>query len=125
VVGSGAIDPGRGGDYSSENGLGDEMPLSEHEQKIITELEESLYKQDPRFARSVVKINFYALARRRTWWGVAGFIVGLMITLAFFTQSILLGLVGVGVMGFSALLLERNARLMVGASRSLKHHVHE
>jgi hypothetical protein len=48
-----------------------------------------------------------------------------MITLAFFTQSILLGLVGVGVMGLSALLLERNARLMVDASRSLQHHLHE
>lgn len=125
MVGSGAINPGRGGGYSSENGLGDEMPLSEHEQKIITELEESLYKQDPRFAKSVDKSNVSALARQRTWWGAAGFIVGLMITLAFFTQSILLGLVGVGVMGLSALLLERNARLMVDASRSLQHHVHE
>lgn len=31
------------------------MPLSEHEQKILTDLEESLSKQDPRFPRTFVK----------------------------------------------------------------------
>jgi hypothetical protein len=31
------------------------MPLSEHEQRILAELEESLSKQDPRFAKNVAR----------------------------------------------------------------------
>ena len=36
------------------------MPLSEHEQKILAELEESLSKQDPRFAKNVRETNVYS-----------------------------------------------------------------
>ncbi len=35
------------------------MPLSEHEQKILTDLEESLRQQDPRFLKSIGKVSFH------------------------------------------------------------------
>ncbi len=70
------------------------MPLSEHEQKILSDLEESLSQQDPRFAKSVSKTNVIVHARRRVRGGVVGFIVGLAILIVFLTQSTLWGLVG-------------------------------
>ena len=48
------------------------MPLSEHEQRILAELEESLSKQDPRFAKNVRETNIYSHSGRRVRWGVAG-----------------------------------------------------
>ena len=49
-------------------------------------------------------------------WGVAGFIAGLAILVLFFSHSVLLGLVGVALMFVSAVVVERNARLLGRAS---------
>ena len=92
------------------------MPLSEHEQRILAELEESLSKQDPRFAKNVRETNIYSHSGRRVRWGVAGFIAGLVILVLCFSHSVLLGLVGVALMFISAVVVERNARLLGRAS---------
>ena len=92
------------------------MPLSEHEQRILAELEESLSKQDPRFAKNVQQTNVYTHGGRRVRWGIAGFIAGLLILVLFFSESILLGLAGVALMFVSAVVIERNARLLGRAS---------
>jgi Protein of unknown function (DUF3040) len=86
------------------------MPLSEHEQKILAELEESLSKQDPRFAKSVRETNVYSHGARRVRRGVAGFVLGLVVLIAFFSQSVYVGLMGVALMFASAVVVERNAR---------------
>ena len=88
------------------------MPLSEHEQKILAELEESLSKQDPRFAKNVRDTNVYSHGARRVRWGIAGFVLGLVVLLAFFSQNVYVGLVGVALMFASAIVIERNARLL-------------
>jgi len=92
------------------------MPLSDHEQRILAELEESLSMQDPRFAKNVRETNIYSHSGRRVRWGVAGFLAGLIILVLFFSYSILLGLVGVALMFISAVVVERNARLLGRAS---------
>ncbi|HUV58086.1 MAG TPA: DUF3040 domain-containing protein [Acidimicrobiales bacterium] len=92
------------------------MPLSEHEQRILAELEESLSKHDPRFVKNVRETNVYSHGGRRVRWGVAGFVVGLLILVVFFSQSVLVGLVGVALMFVSAVVVERNARLLGRAS---------
>lgn len=98
------------------------MPLSEHEQKILAELEESLSKQDPRFAKNVRDTNVYSHGTRRVRWGIAGFVVGLVILLAFFSQSVYVGLAGVALMFASAIVIERNARLLGRAGwRDITH----
>ena len=97
------------------------MPLSEREQKILSDLEESLSKQDPRFAKSVSQTNPLLDPRRRVRGGIVGFLVGLAILVVFFAQSVLLGLVGVAVMLLSSLVVARNAELM-GASSSRHDH---
>ncbi len=92
------------------------MPLSEHEQRILAELEESLSKQDPRFAKSVRTTNVYAHGGRRVRWGVAGFVAGLAILVLTFSYSVIIGLLGVALMFVSAVVVERNARLIGRAS---------
>jgi hypothetical protein len=62
------------------------MPLSEHEQRILAEFEESLSKQDPRFAKNVRETNVYSHAGRRVRWGIVGFVVGLLILIFFFSS---------------------------------------
>ena len=95
---------------------GGAVPLSEHEQRILAQLEESLTRQDPRFAKSVRATSVYAHGGRRVRWGIGGFIVGLVILVLFFSHSVVLGLIGVALMFASAIMVERNARLLGRAS---------
>jgi hypothetical protein len=98
------------------------MPLSEHEQKILAELEESLSKQDPRFAKNVRDTNVYSHGSRRVRWGIAGFVAGLVLLLAFFSQNVYAGLLGVAMMFVAAIVIERNARLLGRAGwRDITH----
>ncbi|MGH8987231.1 MAG: DUF3040 domain-containing protein [Acidimicrobiales bacterium] len=86
------------------------MPLSEHEQRILAELEESLVRHDPRFAARVRSDTLYRRAGRNCRWAVVGFIAGLAILVAFYSQSVPAGLFGVALMFLSAVAFERNFR---------------
>lgn len=86
------------------------MPLSEHEQRILAELEESLVRHDPRFADRVASKTVYRHAGRQCKWSAVTFVVGLAVLVAFYSQSIVLGLLGVAVMFASAVVFERNLR---------------
>jgi hypothetical protein len=96
------------------------MPLSEHEQKVLTELEYSLFEQDPRLVEAMWAGGNASLWKRRTLWGVTGYLVGTIVLVAYFTVSLWLGLVGVAVMGACMFVIERNVRFLVRASGS-KH----
>jgi len=80
------------------------MPLSEHEQRILEEIEKRLAEEDPRLAHSVAKATVASHALRRIRWGIAGFIVGLIL-LPFFFKSVWLGLASFGIMLGSALVV--------------------
>lgn len=88
------------------------MPLSEHEQRILAELEESLVRQDPDFAERVRSESVYRHAGRYCKWAAVGFVLGVAILVAFYSQSLIAGLVGVAVMFASAVVFERNLRRM-------------
>ena len=92
------------------------MPLSEHEQRILAELEDSLTQQDPSFAKSVRETDVFTYSARRVRRGLAGFIIGLVILLAFFSSSVPLGFLGIVVMFVSAVVVERHARKFGRAS---------
>jgi hypothetical protein len=94
------------------------MPLSESEQKILSDLEESFSRQDPRFARGVRQVSALFNARLRGIWNVAGFIVGLALLVVFLTQSIVMSLVGVLIMLLSCLAIARNLELKGRGSMS-------
>jgi hypothetical protein len=92
------------------------MPLSEHEQRVLAELEESLTRLDPQLAKSAHDKNVYVHAGRRVRQSIVGFVAGLIVLVLYFSRNIWLGLLGVAVMFLSAILLERNVRLLGKAS---------
>jgi hypothetical protein len=88
------------------------VPLSEHEQKVLQELEQALYQQDPAFADRVRTESVYRYAGRYLKWSVAGFVVGLVVMLTFFTTSVILGFLGVLIMFGSLVTFWTNVRRM-------------
>lgn len=53
------------------------MPLSDHEQRMLDEIESALYAEDPKFASSVRGGSLRTPTTRRRLQGVALFVVGL------------------------------------------------
>ena len=53
------------------------MPLSEHEQRVLEQIERSLYADDPKFAATVRGIDPRSRQRRRYARSVVGAVVGL------------------------------------------------
>ncbi|MHB1487009.1 MAG: DUF3040 domain-containing protein [Acidimicrobiales bacterium] len=88
------------------------MPLSEDEQRILHEIEQNFYEQDPEFADRVRSETVYRHAGRNCWWAGLGFVAGLALLLVSFTTSLVAGLVGFLVMLGSLLVIERNLRRM-------------
>jgi DUF3040 family protein len=88
------------------------VPLSEHEQRILAELEDSLTRQDPSFAERVRSETVYRHAGRYCKWSAVTFVLGVVILVAFYSESVFAGLFGVAVMFASAAVFERNLRRM-------------
>jgi hypothetical protein len=88
------------------------VPLSDHEQRILAELEESLVRQDPEFAERVRSESVYRHAGRYCKWAAVTFVVGVAILVAFYSVSVIVGFVGVIIMFASAVVFERNLRRM-------------
>lgn len=66
---------------------GDVMPLNEHEQRILDEIERRLYEEDPKLAETVKKASLGRVNRRRVRVAALLFVVGLVIMLGSFTRS--------------------------------------
>ncbi len=54
------------------------MPLSEHEQRMLEQIESALYAEDPKFASSVKRRRLGKSSGRRRLQAVAIFVVGLV-----------------------------------------------
>ncbi|WP_040768959.1 DUF3040 domain-containing protein [Tsukamurella sp. 1534] len=76
------------------------MPLSEHEQRMLDQIESALYAEDPKFASNVRGGRFGGATGKRRVFAAIGFAVGLMLLIA----GMLLGKVEytviVGIAGF-------------------------
>ncbi len=53
------------------------MPLSEHEQRLLEQMERALYAEDPKFASALRGSDLRGRYRRRALLGVLGVVVGL------------------------------------------------
>ena len=86
------------------------MPLSEHEQRMLEEIENALYAEDPKFASTVTRRRLGRSPGRRRIQGAIAFIVGLVLlvvgpTINFTVGSFpILSLVGFLIMFAAALL---------------------
>ncbi|ULE32122.1 DUF3040 domain-containing protein [Mycobacterium sp. IDR2000157661] len=58
------------------------MPLSDHEQRMLDQIESALYAEDPKFASSVRGGNLRAPSTRRRLQGAALFVVGLALLIS-------------------------------------------
>lgn len=74
------------------------MPLSEHEQQLLEQMEQALYAEDPKFASQMQGAGARAAARRRVAIGVVGVIIGLALVLVGVNTTMWLGAVGFAVM---------------------------
>ncbi|MFL6141563.1 MAG: DUF3040 domain-containing protein [Labedaea sp.] len=52
------------------------MPLSEHEQRLLDQIERALYAEDPKFASTVRGARLRRPSRRRRLQGIALFVLG-------------------------------------------------
>ncbi|MCL4448858.1 MAG: DUF3040 domain-containing protein [Actinobacteria bacterium] len=88
------------------------MPLSDDEQRILQEMEQSFYENDPMFADKVRSQTVYKHAGSWCKWAALGFVIGLVILVVEFSQSVILGFAGFLIMLLSAVTFERNLRRM-------------
>ena len=86
------------------------MPLSEHEQRILHEMEQTLYAHDPKFADKVRSETVYRYAGRNCKWSAVTFVLGLVVLVMWFTTAIVLGLIGFGIMLASLFVFTTNLR---------------
>lgn len=77
------------------------MPLSEHEQRVLEQMEQAMYADDPKFASTMRGRSARARQRRRFVLGGVGLIVGLVLVIVGVAQS---GGVPLAVLGFVLML---------------------
>jgi len=77
------------------------VPLSEHEQRVLEQMEHALYAEDPRFASNLKKQKGQTQSRRRAVLGVALAVLGLALVVLGVTVS----QIWIGGIGFAAMVL--------------------
>jgi Na+-transporting methylmalonyl-CoA/oxaloacetate decarboxylase gamma subunit len=77
------------------------MPLSEHEQRLLEQMEKALYAEDPKFATSLRSAPGARAARGRAALGVLAILTGLALLLAGVGTTI----IALGVLGFVVMLV--------------------
>ena len=88
------------------------MPLSEDEQRILSEIEQHLYASDPELVRDIGQTTVYRHAGRNLKWAALAFVAGLVMMVVTFTSAVVVAFRGFRVMLASAILFERNLRKM-------------
>jgi hypothetical protein len=86
------------------------VPLSEEEQRILRQIEQHLYIDDPEFANSVSQTTLYRHALRAIRWGVVAIVAGLAFMLATLQFSPWIAFLGFAGMMAGAIVIERNGR---------------
>ncbi len=76
------------------------MPLSEHEQRLLDQIERALYAEDPKFATSVRARDLRTHYRLRMARSAVAFVAGLVLLFA----GVISRVVAIGVLGFVVML---------------------
>jgi DUF3040 family protein len=86
------------------------VPLSEDEERILQEIAQRFYEDDPSFAREVSETTLYRHTVSRMKWSVVGLVVGAAFLVITLSTSFWLSFAGFLLMLVSALVFERNLR---------------
>lgn len=76
------------------------MPLSEHEQRLLEQMERALYAEDPKFATSLRGRDPRSHYRRRVLLAAVGFVVGVVLLMT----GLVAHLTPVSILGFLGML---------------------
>ena len=78
------------------------MPLSEHEQRLLDQIERALYAEDPKFASTVRGAKLRRPSKRRRIQGIVLFVAGVAALVAgvIFPKLAIVGIPVVSVFGF-------------------------
>jgi Protein of unknown function (DUF3040) len=92
------------------------MPLSEHEQRILAEIERRLLEEDPKFAHQVGH-SFRAHLARRMKLAAFAFVVGLVVLVVGFVKYVALGVAGFVIMLYAVFEFVRTLRRRANVDR--------
>src|SRR5919108_4803708 len=79
---------------------GEAVPLSDHEQRLLEQIERALYAEDPKFASTVSSTDLRTHARRRVRRALVLLVLGMFALLA----GVMVPSVPLGVAGFCIML---------------------
>jgi hypothetical protein len=88
------------------------VPLSEDEQRILSQIEQQLYETDPSLARGIADTTVYSDAYRHLKHGLLGFVLGFVVMLGTLHLNAIYSAIGVIIMFVSALAIVANVRRM-------------
>ena len=86
------------------------MPLSDDEQRILSQIEQQLHETDPALAKEVATTTVYTHSARNIKWSILGFIIGLVTIVLTLSVSFCLVFFGFVMILAAALLFEQNLR---------------
>lgn len=92
------------------------MPLDDREQRILKEIEDRFYEEDPDLVHTVRSIEKSAASPRNLYLAIAGLVIGIGLTLATYTGNTYLALAGFVVMVVSGTALVQVLRRRAGKS---------
>ncbi|MBM6404011.1 DUF3040 domain-containing protein [Phycicoccus sp. CSK15P-2] len=78
------------------------MPLSDHEQQMLEQMEQALTAEDPKFASQMKSSGLGSIQRRRWVVGAVGVLIGLGLVLVGVNTTMWVGAVGFAVMVMAA-----------------------
>lgn len=93
-------------DDRAEKGFG--VPLSEDEERILQQIAQRFYEDDPTFAREVSETTLYRHTIRRMKWAVFGAVLGAVFLVMSLSTSYWVSFAGFLFMLGCALVFERN-----------------
>jgi hypothetical protein len=76
------------------------VPLSDHEQRLLEQMERALHAEDPKFASALQGADLRALFRRRALLAVIGFVLGIGMLVA----GVVISQIALSVGGFVVML---------------------
>ena len=88
------------------------MPLNENEERILHEIEQRFFANDPDSANRLRSTTLNKYLARNCKWAALGFLAGLVVLLVGFASSWVVGVFGFAIMLVSAIALTHNLRRM-------------
>ena len=96
------------------------MPLSEHEQRLLDQIERALYAEDPKFATTVRSTDLRTHMRRRLRRAAFVLVVGVVLLVLGLSTSPAVGIAGFAVMVIALLLGLSALKRLGGSSTTLR-----